>query len=132
MSTAIAIDPGQTTGIAVRMNAGGGVVTNTCVVTSAEEVWKYVAGLEWSAVIIERFATAGYLSKYGLHTIEIVGGVKALCYTRALKLVVHTPQFRYPYMTEAKAFLADREHMVHEVDALAHLLAYYGEGEDRA
>ena len=121
----LSIDPGGTTGIAV--SVGGEIAT--CTSKDAQEVWGMVQ--RFDIIIIERFATSGLLSKYGLHTIEIVGGVKALCYTLDKPLYVHQPQERYAFQQQAHTMLLDRKvaFLIHEEDSLAHLLAYMERGK---
>ena len=131
----LAIDPGGTTGYAVRFNSGSTVTSTT---TDPEQVWGLVRDAGRSAgstVIIERFATAGMLSRYGLHTIELVGGVRALCWAYSIKLVERQPQQRKAWQKQAEELLRaqrrkrggctdGRTYMIHEEDALAHLLAW--------
>lgn len=131
----LAIDPGGTTGYAVRFNFGDTVTGTT---TDPEQVWSLVreaSGGAESTVIIERFATAGMLSRYGLHTIELVGGVRALCWEYSIKLVERQPQQRRAWQKQAEELLRaqgrkrggctdEKTYMIHEEDALAHLLAW--------
>lgn len=123
----VAIDPGGTTGIAVTDN---GTDFLTCTYTTPEEVWDLVSREPVDTVVIERFQTSDYLSKYGLLTIEIVGGTKALCHILHKKLVVHVPQNRYSQQDVAKSYLKelDLPFVIHEEDALAHLMYYLKTG----
>jgi hypothetical protein len=116
----LAIDPGVTTGIAFKLD---GISKQTCTLTSPQEVWDMVKMYNWKHVVIERFA-AQTISKYGLHTVEIIGGVKALCYASGMQLTVQTPYQRKPFIEKAKKLLRSQPHEDHEVDALAHLLAW--------
>lgn len=124
MTNILAIDPGGTTGIAVRV----GEWLNTCVMKSPEEVFDLLQQHKdvLNVVVIENFA-AQDISKYGLHTVRIVGGVYALCYINKIEYVLHTPQDRYPFKEESKQWLETSKrgkgirYMVHELDALAHL-----------
>jgi hypothetical protein len=121
----LAIDPGLSTGVALRSN---GTLTTTTL-HSNEAVWALFNKSHVNVVVIERFATAGRLSSPGLATIELVGSIKGICYIQGILLHVHVPQFRYAWMDRAKALLQGVEaHTVHEVDALAHLLAYEAKG----
>lgn len=118
----IAIDPGATSGIAIRLETRPDYVTTT--VTTPQDVWTYITALLWDAVVIERFATSSRISKYGLLTVEIVGGVRALCHALKLNYVQHTPQTRLAFQAQAKTILKGRSVVIHEVESLAHLLAY--------
>lgn len=124
----VAIDPGQTTGIAVTED---GVDFLTCTYTTPEEVWDLVKQEPVDTVIIERFQTSDYLSKYGLLTIEIVGGVKALCHVLGKRLVVHAPQNRYSQQDLSKQYLQKLgvPFVIHEEDSLAHMLYYLKTGQ---
>jgi hypothetical protein len=124
----VAIDPGGTSGIAVTTD---GEEFQTCTYTTAEEVWSLVALPTVDAVVIERFATSDYLSKYGLLTIEIVGGVKALCQHLNKVLVIHVPQNRYSQQDLADKYLKELgiPYVIHESDALAHLFYYLKTGK---
>lgn len=125
----LSIDPGLHTGIARNVN---GVYSTTCLVGEFENhtqilVWRYIIdnhlALKQGYVVIERFATAGVLSKYGLETIHIVGGTLALCQAFNIKVHIHIPQNRYAFQKQAKEMLKKTKHVIHEEDALAHLLA---------
>jgi hypothetical protein len=120
----LAIDPGGTTGIAVCI--GGEIAT--CTSTDPEEVWGMCQ--RFDVIVIERFATSGMMSKYGLWTIEIVGGVRAIAYLHDKQLFIHSPQERYAYQQIAHKMLLDRKvpFVIHEEDALAHYLAYQERG----
>lgn len=117
----IAIDPGVTTGVAIRFNDGK---FSTCVCETPQQIWELVAGLPWNAVVFEFFATSGKISSYGLQTVEIVGGIRAICFIRKLSAFAQPAWKRKPYLVEAKKLLVGKKHMEHELDALAHLLAF--------
>lgn len=123
----IAIDPGKTTGIAVY----DGTTLATEVLLSQTAVWDRISPVGVDTVVIERFSTADYLSKYGLLTIEIVGGVKAICYQQGKTLVVHSPQNRSSMQETAHTHLKGKNvpFMIHEEDALAHMLYYLATGK---
>lgn len=117
----LAIDPGGTTGIAVKDR---GDQYNTFVCKDEEELWELFRSPP-TLVIIENFV-AELISKYGLYTVQLVGGVKALCYLHNIPLVIQMPQKRIAFVKEAKQKLKDQGYRfeIHEADALAHLLAY--------
>src|SRR3990167_8557747 len=125
-STIIAIDPGGTTGLATRATYGGQTDLKVCVTETREELFEFIHSVHPTTIIIERFATAGRLSKDGLYTIELVGGVKALCFDHKIPLIIHTPQQRKAWLHLAEAWLVGHypDHTEHELDALAHLLCY--------
>lgn len=118
MKNVLAIDPGQTTGIAIKLNGS----YTTCVANSPEEVWELVSKLQWDTVICENFATAGRISTYGLLTVRTIGGIQAICWKYKLPLVMRMPQHRYS--KQAKAKEANIATTIHEQDALAHLLSW--------
>lgn len=79
--------------------------------------------------VFEDFQTAGNISKDGLYTVRVIGGIQALCSHFNIPCVLQIPQARYPFRTEAANILtaqrrSKRKWVVHEMDALSHLLAY--------
>lgn len=121
-SPLIAVDPGITTGMAFWVNGQ----VRTCVAYNEKEVVELLEGAK--AVVVERFATAGRLSGYGLQTIELVGTIRGWCWAKGVEFFIATPQQRYPRMSEAEAsvgwIITPSKVAKHEVDALAHLLAF--------
>lgn len=80
-------------------------------------------------VCVEQFSTMQYLSKAGLNTIELVGGVIHVCNLYDVVCFRHAPMHRTPFQDEAHRLLSERrksvsgfKFVVHEEDALAHLL----------
>lgn len=120
--TVIAIDPGGTTGVAVRYPNGDWM---TISVTTPSELWEFFMEHP-DEVVFEVFSTGGRVDKWMIYTIELVGGIKSLIFGLNLHGFAHSPGFRYPYMAQAEALLRGQQHTVHEVDALAHLLAHEG------
>lgn len=116
----IAIDPGGTTGIAIRLPTRNII---TCTASTPEEVYDILCKGVFSHVVIENFQ-AQLIGKWGLHTVRIVGGVYALAYQRGIEYVLHMPQDRYPFQKIAKEFLRGRKTVIHEQDALAHLFRF--------
>ncbi len=98
----------------------------TCVAFSDREVLELLDGAK--LVIIERFATSGRISSYGLQTVELVGAIKGWCWSRGVDFHLSTPTQRYPQMGVAEqavgSIITPSKFAKHEVDALAHLLAY--------
>lgn len=124
----LAIDPGWTTGIASRV--GGELFT--CVVSYRDP--KLVLDMIPSAnqVVVERFTTEGVLGAPGLDTIELVGAVYGFCYARSIPVEIAMPGSRYSHMQAAiqmegkgpNYLIKHNATSKHEIDALAHLLAY--------
>jgi hypothetical protein len=118
---AIAFDPGGTSGVALHL----GNDYRTAAVQDQDEVWEYLKMGPFVAVIFETFA-AQLISGYGLHTVEIVGGIRAVCKVMGWPAQPHPPSRRKAFL-EAAADILDkmgREYVIHEQDALAHLLAW--------
>ncbi len=120
----LSFDPGYTTGVAVRDETGRYV---TCVVTTRDEALELIIpGLD--LVIVERFQTGGTLSAPGLHTIEL--GSEIVGYAKALHIpwVRQQPTQRYGGMPLARGAIGycivSSAVAKHEVDALAHIIAY--------
>jgi hypothetical protein len=124
----ISVDPGGTSGIAFELDSGQRA---TCALTDPNEVWSLAARDAFDVIVVERFTTSGVLSKYGLQTIEIVGGLRAIAHLYNKRLVLHYPQQRLAYMADAKQLLRDLKvpYVIHEVDATAHMLAYLETGK---
>lgn len=134
----IAVDPGQHTGVAMRFDndAWGTVLADK--VPDANERLDMILSLlrdclekgTCTTVVIENFKTMGYLSKYGIETIELIGAIKGLCYLYAIPIARQDPQHRLPFERQATVLLKERSRTLniptsdHEVSALAHLLRY--------
>lgn len=122
----LSIDPGETTGLALRRDDGV-VAFSMC--RGKEQLWKLLEQLKkGDKVCIEDFITAGRISKHGLYTTRLVGSVEALCWRYDLPLQRQVPSFRTAWLGRSVKFLEqtvglDHEHR-HEKDALAHLMAY--------
>lgn len=117
-----AVDPGITTGMAFRI----GPKLATLAVFTDDEVLNMLEGFEF--VVIERFATAGRLSTPGLLTIELVGQIIGWCKCNKVPYELVTPQARWSFMSEAQGavggLIEPSAVAKHEVDSLAHLLAF--------
>lgn len=120
----LAIDPGVTAGIAVKILGEYNCVQSK----TLDGVLVFLQpSLQWDYVIVELFATAGKISKYGLYTIEMVGAVAAMCKTNNYRLIRHPPQKRYAFLKQAHAIITEKHLRMegeHKMDALAHLLSF--------
>lgn len=119
------IDPGGTSGIAVRNDDG---VLATCVAKTPEELYDFILKAKVSGglthIVIENFIAAT-ISSDGLHTVRIVGGVRAVAHILGIGITIHVPQDRYAFQEDAKQTLKELGGgVIHEQDALAHLLRY--------
>lgn len=124
----VAFDPGGSTGIAVRY-PNGSWLTNT--VTDPADIWDLFRPPGTPDVcVFEIFSTGGRVDRYMIYTIELVGGIKAVCYALGVRGVLHSPAKRYPWLAQAEQMLYGQTHTRHEVDALAHLLAFEGRRPD--
>jgi hypothetical protein len=119
--TILAIDPGGTTGIAYRMPNDELL---TCAVTTPQELWAFFSPIKPDIVVFEIFATGNRVDRYMIYTIELVGGIKAACEILDIQGYAHSPQMRKSFLAEADVILRAKRtpYVVHEKDALAHLL----------
>lgn len=129
--TIISIDPGGKSGVAIRL-PNKEIVTCICesifrngqeTTFDPKELYDLFVDTEYDHVIIETFQ-AQTIDKYGLHTVRLVGGIEAICFIKNIPITKHMPQMRYPFKDDAKQLLAGKRHMIHELDALAHLLRW--------
>jgi hypothetical protein len=118
----IAIDPGITSGVAIKV----GTKYDTCVAHTGAELWEFIRDYNFETVIIEQFSTSSLISKFGLRTAELVGGVEALCWLKNIPIVRRMPAQRIPFLRRAALMLRDTAIVEHQQDALAHLLAWEG------
>ena len=116
----VAFDPGGTTGVAVKV----GDDYHTTTATSPLEVYRWFLDPKPDRVVFEIFSTQGRVDKYMIYTIVLVGGIKAACEVLNIPGYAHTPQTRKAFIEEARQILRGKRHVIHEVDALAHLLAH--------
>jgi hypothetical protein len=124
--TLLAIDPGESTGIAIKIK--GEYATRTA--TEPHVLWEFF-NAEYDAVIYEQF-NAQIISSHGLHTVRLVGGIEALIYRLGLTGYAQPPQKRRAFLKEAHTLLVAKYQQlghnvaftVHEQDALAHMLAF--------
>lgn len=120
--TVLALDPGGSTGIALRLPDG---TFHTVTLRDPGDIWDlFTEPNTPDIVVFETFATGGRVDRYMIYTIELCGGIKAVCYALGIRCFPDPPQRRYPWMKQSEELLRGREHTVHEVDALAHLLGF--------
>lgn len=112
----IGVDPGITTGLAEYYAETDYISTETihCDVALIAIAERHKLN-PIDAIAIERFATAGKLSKYGLATIDLIGQIKGWAYATGVLVYIFAPQSR-------KAWQGYTEATVHQNDARAHLL----------
>lgn len=125
MRVVLGIDPGVSTGVAIAIESvecGTNYWHYISFTSTREDMWEMIKS-PVTQVVVEEF-NAQLISKYGLHTVEAVGGVMALCARENIPVVRDTPQQRNPYIDKARTLVkngylhANR----HEVDAMSHVL----------
>lgn len=116
----LAIDPGLTTGLAWRLDDGTWSTMNC---TEHMAVWRMVRSpmYAWDHVILEDYA-GQLISKEGLQTLRIIGGVQDACDAANIPLTMEWPTERRWKLTDAAALLKGQGATPHQKDALAHLL----------
>lgn len=127
LPTILGIDPGMSTGVALAFLDMGVWHYESATHTSIETVLDLIAP-PVALVLIERFS-AQLISKYGLHTVDLIGGVKALARYHNIPCVVQTPSQRKPYLEHARTLVPPNTHITrteqrHEIDAMAHVVRY--------
>lgn len=121
----IAIDPGITTGIATYLDDKYGSLE----LTPYMSVWDLLdnEAMLWDLVVCENF-TAQEISKYGITTVKIIGGIESICHRRKIPIQFHRNVDRIPYIPRAKKLLLDLHGMRlpkdHRIDSMAHLLRW--------
>lgn len=104
----------------------------TATAETSHDLWRYLSEYEIAVVALEVFATGGRVDAHMIHTMEIVGSVKGICYVKKIPCVFQQPQMRRSFISDAKAILEEQlgrpvrmnkqDGEDHEVDALAHVL----------
>lgn len=75
-------------------------------------------------IVCENFQTAGRISKDGLGTVRIVGGIQAIGIIRGMKVYTPEPAQRIMMRKEAEEIAPKGYALRHQRDALMHLLAF--------
>lgn len=122
-SAILAIDPGISTGVAIKTARGEYLML---VVTEPVKLWDIIEAHKPGTIVVENFASGGLISRDGQATIRLVGAMELAAYITGASLVLQSPQERYPQMDNARAMLKQRGKtpISHEVDSLSHLLLY--------
>ena len=117
----LAIDPGRSTGIVLVDQTG--LILQSQLATTPEQVLVAVATITPSVVVIEDFVGAGPRTLDAIFTLKLIGGASAIAWLKRIQVVIQVPQARTPLLTEAKR-RADKGTSIHVVDAYAHALAF--------
>lgn len=131
----LAVDPGQNTGVAFRLDNGNWFTLTVEKMPTADDRFDLTLSTlveqfqkhTCTVLVIERFTSMSrYLSKFGIETIELVGAIRAICYVHGVHVALQMPGHRMGMVGEATKLLKERKrpYTDHEVSALAHLLAY--------
>lgn len=124
----VSLDPGLHVGIAWRNPDG--TLDATMIYLDLQRTYKFLLDNPHPKIcVFEDFQTAGNISKDGLYTVRVIGGIQTLCLEHNIPCVLQIPSARYSFRDDAAAYLtrlrgSKRRWVVHEMDALAHLLAF--------
>lgn len=127
----LAVDPGGHIGIAWKVDGNYHTLMTEDPIDLWDMIYRPYQVESWSTIIVEHFSTAGNMSTHGRNTIEIVGGVIALAHITRTTLILHSPYTRKAHLAKATGLLKLRlpKPVIHEHDALAHLLAWEDTGK---
>ncbi len=118
----LGIDPGESTGLALCSFSGALIKTHTV------KTLDYIAGfLEYknlSQVVIEDFIGSGPRSREAIQVLKLIGAIEGICFIKKLPLAIQAPQQRKPYLAKARVLAEQQSKSLHEIDAIAHVLAY--------
>lgn len=129
----IAIDPGGTTGLALRKPDGDWV---TLKVQTQEDLWDFFvpSAPKPDYVVLEEWQfNDGIARPEGVLTHSLVSSIRGICYVSGVPLALRTPASRYKHLREATELYIGRrgsksktftKFESHEIDALAHLLTF--------
>lgn len=134
--TILALDPGITTGVAIHVSRDTHLSGYpfemaeylALVVTEPTKLWGLIQAHQPQTIVVENFAAGGLISKDGQATIRLVGAMELAAYITGADLVLQFPAERRAFIDKARAMLVQRglgrAPIIHEVDAMAHLLLY--------
>lgn len=124
MSILMGLDPGGTTGCAVKV--ANRYMTTTF--TLAQDLWDFISEHKPDHIAFEVFTTAGRIDTAMSHTLELVGSLRGICYVLGIPGHGQMPQARRAFLEEAERIVKRNKSMYgtpftkHEIDATAHLL----------
>lgn len=120
----IAIDPGITSGVAIKDDAGNYA---TYEYSPYQKVWQLLTTYRWDAIVCENFVAVD-ISRYGIITVRIVGGIECYATLNNIPLTIQQNIMRIPFKQRATdmiiAQFGKRMPRDHRMDALAHLLCW--------
>lgn len=121
--TVIAFDPGVTTGIAIHTD---GNYQTLVIKQDFPRIAQLIEYNTLTCVVFEDFNTAGRIDTHGLFTVRLIGQIEAYCYKLGIPTLVQFPPERKQFIDDARSILnaGGKKWVVHEMDALAHLLVY--------
>ena len=101
----------------------------TLVVHKNTEVRELIEYHRPTVTIFEDFNSGGLIDKNGQATIRLIGYIEAVTQVLNIPTCLQFPRERYPMIDPARQLIKamNKKYLIHEVDALAHLLLY----EDR-
>lgn len=131
----MAVDPGGTTGIALRLPNGR---ISTYAIQTQEDLWEYFLpeAPRLDQVVLEEWHYFdGIARPAGVHTAGLVASLRGICYVQNITLALRTPSSRLGKpMRDATEWYRQQNHISakkalvkfqsHEIDALAHLFAW--------
>lgn len=120
----VAVDPGPHCGIAARLTDGS--LLHTMIHNDIPGVLRYVRTLQPNVIVVERFATAGRISRDGLDTVELQGMVVGIGWDMGSQIYWQTPADRMPFLDDSRKLIKANKSKIqsHDVDAVAHLLRW--------
>lgn len=115
----VAIDPGRTTGIAMR----DGDKLSTSYTQDIEAVLYIVMTAD---TVVQEDYIGQLISSDGLFTVRLIGIIEGVCWEKDIPLYIQRNAERKAQLHVAKQLLQypNRSTKIHEVDALAHLLRF--------